>query len=253
MKGRFNTKTAEKQNTERQNNTACIPSGRSLFVTGTGTDVGKTYVTALIVKKLRQLGRHAAYFKASVSGNERKDGLLIPGDAAFVKEFSGISQPLETMCPYVYEQAFSPHLAARLEGNPLVLPNVKAQFSSLLSSFDCVTVEGAGGILCPLRFDSQKIFLEDLIKALNLPCILVADAGLGTINAAGLTAFYLKQHKIPVKGIILNRFHPGDVMEEDNRRMCEAVTWLPVLACVKHGDTELSIEPEVLLSLYEKS
>ena len=79
---------------------------RKLFVTGTGTDVGKTYVTGLILKKLRESGESAGYYKAAMSGNERRpDGSLIPGDALQVKTVSGISQPLEEMCPYIYETA----------------------------------------------------------------------------------------------------------------------------------------------------
>ena len=82
---------------------------RALFVTGTGTDVGKTYVTALLLKKLRELGHNPAYYKAAMSGNQRRpDGSLIPGDARFVQKVSGITQPLEEMCPYVYEAAVSP-------------------------------------------------------------------------------------------------------------------------------------------------
>ena len=79
---------------------------RNIFITGTGTDVGKTYVTGLIVKKLKESGADAAYYKAAMSGNERRpDGSLIPGDALQVKTMSGIRQPLEEMCPYVYETA----------------------------------------------------------------------------------------------------------------------------------------------------
>ena len=84
---------------------------KGIFITGTGTDIGKTYVTGLIVKKLRESGADAAYYKAAMSGNERRaDGSLIPGDALQVKTMSGIGQPLEEMCPYVYETAVSPHL-----------------------------------------------------------------------------------------------------------------------------------------------
>lgn len=87
---------------------------KGLFITGTGTDIGKTYVTALLVKKLHDSGYDTAYFKAAVSENRRDDiGRLIPGDAAYVKEISGISQPIDSMCPYVYEAAVSPHLASR--------------------------------------------------------------------------------------------------------------------------------------------
>ena len=68
---------------------------KSLFIIGTGTDVGKTYVSGLILKKLRESGASAAYYKAAMSGNERDgDGVLIPGDALWVKEHSGIAQPL---------------------------------------------------------------------------------------------------------------------------------------------------------------
>ena len=69
---------------------------KNIFITGTGTDVGKTFVTALILKKLRECGESAAYYKAAMSGNERRDdGTLIPGDALYVKTISGIAQPLD--------------------------------------------------------------------------------------------------------------------------------------------------------------
>ena len=79
---------------------------KAVFITGTGTDMGKTYLSGLIVKKLAQAGKNPAYYKAAMSGNDRRaDGSLIPGDALFVKEMSGISQSLDDMCPYVYENA----------------------------------------------------------------------------------------------------------------------------------------------------
>ena len=90
---------------------------KALFVTGTGTDVGKTYVTGLLVKALTEAGEKAAYYKAAMSGNVRSpDGTLIPGDGVQVQTMAGISQPVQTMCPYVYEPPLSPHLAARLAG-----------------------------------------------------------------------------------------------------------------------------------------
>ena len=127
---------------------------KNLFITGTGTDVGKTYVTGLVIKKLAESGARAAYYKAAMSGNERRpDGTLIPGDALAVKEVSGISQPLEEMCPYIYENAYSPHLAARIEGGPVELSVVRDGFLKVSEKYDYVTVEGSGGILCPIRYD----------------------------------------------------------------------------------------------------
>lgn len=223
----------------------------NLFITGTGTDVGKTYVTGLVIKKLRDSGENAAYYKAAMSGNERRpDGSLIPGDALSVKEVSGIAQPLEEMCPYIYENAYSPHLAARIEGEQVELSVVEEGFRKVSGAYGYVTVEGSGGILCPIRYDGEKILLEDVIKTLNLSCLLVADAGLGTINSVVLTAEYMRARNIPIVGMIFNRFHPGNVMEEDNIRMCEELTGLKTLACVREGDRELRMDAEALKSLY---
>ena len=225
---------------------------KNLFVTGTGTDVGKTYVTGLVIKKIKESGANAAYYKAAMSGNERRaDGSLIPGDALSVREVSGIAQPLEEMCPYIYEHAYSPHLAARIEGGPAELSVVQDGFLKVSEKYDYVTVEGSGGILCPIRYDGEKIMLEDVVKVLNLSCLLVADAGLGTINSVVLTVEYMRAKCLPVKGIIFNRFHPGNRMEEDNLRMCEYRTKLPVLASVEEGCIDLPMEIAKLTALYE--
>lgn len=226
---------------------------KKIFILGTGTDVGKTYVAGLIVKKLKESGRSAGYYKAAMSGNARReDGSLIPGDAAYVRDISGIGQPLEQMCPYVYEQAVSPHLASRLEGNPVRLDVVEKGFREVCREYDYVTVEGSGGILCPVCFDEAEIWLEDVIARLELSCLLVADAGLGTINSVVLTTEYMRSRGIPVKGILFNRFHPGNVMEEDNLRMCEHRTGLKVLAWVEEGAGELALDSETLAALYEE-
>lgn len=225
---------------------------KGLFITGTGTDVGKTYVTGLIVKKLHEAGKKAAYYKAAMSGNEKdENGKLIPGDAVSVKNASGISQDPDTMCPYVYATAVSPHLASRLEGNPVVMEKVMDGYHSLQEEYDYITAEGSGGILCPICFDEAKIQLEDVIHEMHIPCLIIADAGLGTINSVVLTYEYMKQKGIPCKGIIFNHCHPGNICEEDNRFMCEFMTGLKVLAFVKDGDTQLDIDVNILLNLYE--
>lgn len=226
---------------------------KGLFITGTGTDLGKTYIAGLIVKKLADAKQSAAYYKAAMSGNDRRaDGSLIPGDALFVQKTAGISQPLEEMCPYVYEHAYSPHLASRIEGHPVQMDVVKAGYYKVCSAYDFVTMEGSGGILCPICFDEAKIQLEDVIKELYLPSILIADAGLGTINSVVLTVEYMKAKNLPVKGIIYNHYHGNDVMEDDNIFMCEYMTGLPTLAKVKDGDTELAMDVQDLMTLYEE-
>ena len=228
---------------------------KNLFVTGTGTEIGKTYIAGLIVKTLHEAGLDAAYYKAAMSGNERRtDGTLIPGDALFVQKFSGISQSLESMCPYVYEHAVSPHLASRIEGNPVRMAVIEQAFQAVCQEHDYVVIEGSGGITCPLNFDEEPIQLENIIRKFNLPSILVADAGLGTINGVVLTYEYMQQKHLPLQGILFNNFHSGNVMEEDNRLMCEQMTGLPVLSCIRQGDKKLPDLPaEKLAALFHDS
>ena len=226
---------------------------KAVFLTGTGTDIGKTYISGLIVKKLAEAGKNPAYYKAAMSGNDRReDGTLIPGDALFVQKTSGISQSLEEMCPYVYENAWSPHLASRVEGNPVDLEVVRKGFLETADKYDYITMEGSGGILCPLCFDERRIQLEDVIREFELSSILVADAGLGTINSVVLTVEYMKARSLPIKGIIFNHYHPGNIMEDDNIFMCEHMTGLPVIAKVQDNATELETDEDVLAALYDE-
>lgn len=226
---------------------------KGLFVIGTGTDIGKTYVTGLILKKLHEAGVNAGYYKAAMSGNDRReDGTLIPGDALWVKNASGIDQSLEEMCPYVYEHAYSPHLASRIEGNPVQLSVVMDHYRELLEKYDFLTVEGSGGIMCPICFDECKLGLADVINAMELDCLLIADAGLGTINNVVLTHEYMKNKGMTIKGIIYNNYIPGDVMHDDNIFMCEYMTGLKTLGKVTKGQNNLEIDPETLMSIYKE-
>ena len=225
--------------------------GKGIFVTGTGTDVGKTYVTGLIIKKIKENGMTPGYFKAAMSGNEREeDGTLIPGDALWVKNVSGISQSVEEMCPYIYEHAYSPHLASRLEGNHVEMAVVLDNYRKVKEKYDYITVEGSGGILCPICFDEARIGLTDIIDEMELDCILVADAGLGTINSVVLTFEYMKKRNMNIKGMIFNHYIADNIMHEDNIRMCEYMTGLPTLAKVSMGDVDLNIDIAELISLY---
>lgn len=225
-----------------------MPKG--LFVTATNTEVGKTYVTALLVKKLREAGLNAGYYKAALSGLEETDDGVPGGDAGYVKQVAGLDDDLASLVTYVYARPVSPHLAARLEGNPVELPVVQAAYAKAAAKYDYVTVEGSGGIICPLRYDSTAhIFLEDVIKALNLTTILVAHAGLGTINAVVLTVEYMLRRDITVQGIVLNHFR-GGIMELDNKKMVEELTGIPVLALVEENATTIDIEAGRLAALY---
>lgn len=226
---------------------------KALFITGTGTDIGKTYVTGLIVKKLRDAGLNAGYYKAALSGAEPDvNGTLQPGDAIYVNRVANIGEKTENLVSYVYKEAVSPHLAAKINDQPIDFAKVTADFKRALAKYDYLTMEGSGGIICPLRWDNQQhVILDDLVKKLDLGVLIIADAGLGTINAAVLTIEHLKSRNIPIKGIIFNNYIPHDLMQDDNERMIEEMTGIKVLAKVQKGDTELNMAVSCLQSLYE--
>ena len=222
-----------------------------MFITGTGTDVGKTYISALIVKKLLSTGAKCAYFKMAMSGNERdSDGHIIPGDALYVKTVSNIDQELESMCPYVYEHPYSPHLASQLEGNPVDLNKVTSLFRDICAKYDYVTIEGSGGIICPIRFDSVKIQLIDFIKLFNLPCLLVTNSGLGAINSVCLTTEYMKNRDIPIKAIIFNNYQAENPIHRDNKSICELLAQVNIATCIPEGCKDLDISIDLLKSFY---
>ena len=226
---------------------------KALFVTGTGTDVGKTYISGLLLKKLQELSTSIAYYKAAISGNRRRpDGTLLPGDAAFVQNMANLNQPIETMCPYVYETAVSPHLASRLEGNPVQSDLVKKGFNRLCPHYDYLLMEGSGGICCPLDHDTTLLYLENVISMLNLTSVLVADTALGTINNVMLTNYYMKGKGLPLAGLIFNNYHPENIMEEDNIKMCQELTGLPIIAKVEPAATDLNINPATLAKLFQE-
>ena len=227
--------------------------GKGVFVTGTGTDIGKTYVTGLIVKKLRDAGLNAGYYKAAISGAEKgPNGELLAGDALYVNKVAGIGETQENLVSYVYLEAVSPHLAAKINNQQIDFDHVDSEFHRALKKFDYLTMEGSGGIICPLRWDEKEhVIIDDLVKRLGLGCIVIADAGLGTINSAVLTIEHLRARDIAIKGVILNNFHDGDGMEEDNKKMITEITGVPVIATVKKGDTDLGIDVEKLKVLYD--
>ena len=225
--------------------------GKALFVTGTGTDIGKTYVTGLIVKCLRDAGRSAGYYKAALSGAEvPADGTLLPGDALHVARVAELDAADVTVS-YVYRDAVSPHLAAQIEHRPMDFAKVEQDYRRAKERTDYLTVEGSGGIICPLRWDGDEhVVLDDLAVRLGLAALVVADAGLGTINAAVLTAEHLRARGIPLRGFIFNNWQ-GGLMQEDNVRMVEEITGARVLARVAHGAAELPMRADALAALYE--
>lgn len=225
---------------------------KALFITATGTDVGKTYVTGLIIKKLREAGYNAGYYKAALSGAElQADGSLLPGDAVQVATMAKLPANAEDLVSYIYQETLSPHLAAQREGTPVEMSKIVEDFAKAQRQYDLVTMEGSGGIICPLRWDEKHILLEDIIQELGLGVLVVASSTLGSINACVLTTTYLKLRGIPIRGIILNKFNPHDFMEQDNKQMIAQLTGVPIVAEVRKGAQNIDINMDVLLKMYK--
>ncbi|MCI5512301.1 MAG: aminotransferase class III-fold pyridoxal phosphate-dependent enzyme [Eubacterium sp.] len=202
---------------------------RALFITGTGTDIGKTYVTGLIVKKLAEHKKNPGYYKAAMSGNARRpDGSLIPGDALFVQQCSGISQPLEEMCPYVYENAYSPHLASRIEGNPVVMDVVKQGFYSVSRMYDISFLQRAKE-LCT-QYDVLLIFDEVATGFGRTGNRFVADLVLPDILVLGkaLTGGYIG-HAVTVAN---HKVYQAFYSDDDRHALMHGPTFMGnALAC----------------------
>lgn len=225
---------------------------KGIFITATGTDIGKTYVTGLIVKLLRQNGLHAGYYKPALSGAERVAGKLVPGDCKSVADRAELAVPPENLVSYIYETAVSPHLASQLEKKPIDPNVILADFTKAKQQYDYLTVEGCGGLVCPLRLDEQRILLTDIIKLLQLDILVIASAGLGTINDVFLTTEYAKRQRIAVKGIILNHYDNNNFLHKDNKKSIELLTGLPVIACVASDAADIRVDLQTLLACYKE-
>lgn len=215
---------------------------KNLFITATGTDIGKTYVSALIVKKMRESGFNCGYFKPVLSGVVESAGKLIESDCNYVVNTAHLPESADNYVAYWWQEAVSPHLAARRAGEEIDINKIKKHFKALSKNFDYMLIEGAGGITCPLKLENgEKYLLKDLIKELDTNIVIVADGGLGTINSVLLTAEYAKTNNIEIEGIILNNFNPASFMHQDNLKQIEYLTGIKVAATVEKGQKEIKL------------
>ena len=219
---------------------------KKVFITATGTDIGKTYVSALIVKKMREEGYNCGYFKPILSGVVEKDGKLFESDCNYVVETAEIPVSADDCTAYWWQEAVSPHLASVRVGEEINPNKIKEEFLKKDREYDYLLIEGAGGITCPLKLhDGAKYLLNDLIKELETNIVIVADGGLGTINSVLLTVEYAHAHGIQIEGIILNNFNPDSFMHQDNLKQIEYLTGIKVIATVENGQKEIKLLKEI--------
>lgn len=203
----------------------------NFFITGTDTGVGKTYITKLLIESLRTEGKYAVGFKP-VSCGDRDDATLLAAASG--------NLPLDEVNPLHFSSALAPHVAALLENKSIDPAGILASYQTISEKYDPVLVEGAGGWEVPI---TEKYFVSDLAKDLNLPVILVAANRLGALNHILLTVAAIQAKGLKCAGIILNQLEDEmDTPMITNKGIIESLTDVPLLDHIIHGQDFLSPE-----------
>lgn len=176
---------------------------RGLFVTATDTGVGKTEVACALLAGARAGGLDAVGMKPAQSGLVAGE----PSDAERLRAAADGVEPLDAICPYTFAPPLAPAVAARLEGRAVSLDRILEAARALAARHAALLVEGAGGLLVPL---TERETYAELAVALALPVLVVARAGLGTVNHTALTVEALRRRGLAVAGIVLNRTSAAD-------------------------------------------
>jgi dethiobiotin synthetase len=224
----------------------------SYFVTGTDTGVGKTFVSAGILAALRRRGVPVAALKPAESGCARgADGNLIPEDGMRLRAAAGlVDVPVEIVVPHRYAMPAAPAVAGRAENVTFSLPRVEKCRATLLArGTQLLLVEGAGGLLVPYQDD---LLAADLVAHLALPLLIVARAGLGTINHTLLTLNEARRRNLTVVGVILNRVEEDwSPSEDSNASEIARLGDVAVLGTVPHLPREAHDDPGAVADAVE--
>jgi dethiobiotin synthetase len=199
---------------------------RGLFVTGTGTEIGKTVVASAIANGARAAGDRVAVFKPAVSGldehphtSEVWESAPDLPDHALLRLAAGSNQGDEEVAPYRYGPAVSPHLAAELAGERIDPDRLRGAALAATEGADLLVCEGVGGFLVPL---TTSYLVRDLARDLALPVVIVASPGLGTINHTLLTIQAVRDVGLQVAAVVLTPW-PSEpsAMERSNLETIE--------------------------------
>ena len=207
---------------------------------GTDTNVGKTYVAALIARQLVRDGLRVGVYKPAASGCRREGKQIISDDAVLLWEAAGKPGRLDDVCPQRFLAPLAPHLAAQAEGKQLSAAKLRSGLKKW-TDYDFVIVEGAGGWLSPLGEDE---YVADLAAEFGFPLLVVAANRLGTINATlqTLVAIASFAETIDIAGIVLNDVLPpgnDDPSTSSNLAELNSRCVPPILAHVRQGELDL--------------
>ena len=201
--------------------------GKGLFITGTDTGVGKTFVAAALAAYLRACGYSVGVMKPAETGCREHDGKLIPEDALRLKSASGSAEPIETICPYRLPEPLAPSIAAERAGVKIDIDRLRAVYQEICARHDVTLVEGAGGLMVPLL---PSYTYADFARVLKLPVLVVAANRLGVINHLLLTLEHASCKGLSVLGYVLNHLSSETSLAAATNR--EVLMGLPGAPCL---------------------
>jgi len=202
---------------------------QTLFVTGTDTNVGKTYVTCLLLKKLLATGLTVGAYKPVCSGAEKDAaGRYFWSDIEALKSATNQKFSEELICPQKFLAAVAPNVAAELEGKVVSDDLLLSGVSAWMKQVDTLIVEGAGGIFCPL---SNHVTVLDLAIQIQAPMIVVAANRLGVISHTRLTVDRIRRSGLDVAAVILNEVRASDPADSSLTTNARQLShWIPDVA-----------------------
>jgi adenosylmethionine-8-amino-7-oxononanoate aminotransferase len=223
-----------------------VTGARGVLVTGTDTGVGKTLVAAGIVRALRRRGIDTGVMKAAATGVPPDD------DADLLRAAAECDDPPELVSPLRLRDPLAPAVAADREGRVPDPAVIRRAFEALAVRHAFTVVEGTGGLLVPLAWGFT---VADLARDLGLPLLVVARAGLGTLNHAALTVEAARARGIPVLGVVLNRAEegPAGLAEETNPAALERLAGVRVLGTVPRVPADRARDPDALADAIESA
>lgn len=198
---------------------------RGIFVTGTDTGVGKTFVACALLRTLRDRGVRAVGMKPVAAGIA--PGASLSEDVIALQAAAGIAAPLECVNPYAFAAPIAPHVAAAQAGRTIALDPIVEAYAALCSLADAVVVEGAGGPLVPL---GPRLDMLDIAAGLRLPVLLVVGVRLGCINHALGAELAIRARGLVLAGWVANRIDPGMLVPEASIAAIAARVGAPCLA-----------------------
>jgi len=200
---------------------------KSLFITGTDTDVGKTYITAGLAVALRKSGMDVGVMKPFAAGRAQKKGYKSE-DIVILSRAAMVCDPEKLVNPQFFKIPASPYTAWKTLKTKPKISTILSSFKKLTKLHDMILVEGMGGIMTPIL---KNYYVTNLIKEMKIPTVIVTRSKVGTVNHTIMTVKMCEKYKIPVKGIIINDFDKGYPIRELKRDL-ESLTGVKVLGSI---------------------